>query len=159
VGAISDANARLCRVTFEALHLGLDQARHRRRVGDIGYAVQRHCEAHGYGVVRDLVGHGIGRELHESPQVPNFGKRAKGKRLKRGLTICIEPMVNRGPADVTTDNDGWTIRAADSQPSAHYEHMVAVQPDGPPEILSTFGYIEDEIDAPYRASADEAAAA
>ncbi len=159
VGTPSDADIALCRATYEALMQGVDAARHGQRVGDISSAVQRYCEARGYGVVRDLVGHGIGRELHESPQVPNHGTPGRGKRLKRGLTICIEPMVNRGTDAVATDNDGWTVRAADGLPSAHYEHMVAVQPDGPPAILSTFAYIEDEVEAPYRMKVSDPAAA
>jgi methionyl aminopeptidase len=159
VGTPSDADIALCRATYEALMQGVDAARHGQRVGDISSAVQRYCEARGYGIVRDLVGHGIGRELHESPQVPNYGTPGRGKRLKRGLTICIEPMINRGTDAVVTDNDGWTVRAADGLPSAHYEHMVAVQPDGPPAILSTFAYIEDEVEAPYRMVVSDPAAA
>lgn len=148
VGTPSDEDAALCRATYEALHRGIDQAVSDGRVGDIGHAVQSHCEKHGYGVVRDLVGHGIGQSLHEDPQVPNFGRRGRGRRLKPGLTVCIEPMVNRGTARVTTDDDGWTIRTSDRQPSAHYEHMIVVR-DGEPEILSTFEYIEDVVQAPY----------
>ena len=149
VGEISDENAALCRATYEALHRGVEQAVDGHRVGDISAAVQAHCETHGYGVVRDLVGHGIGQSLHEDPQVPNFGTAGRGRRLKRGLTICIEPMVNRGTAEVTTDADGWTIRAADGLPSAHYEHMVVVR-EGEPDVLSTFEYIEDVVGhAPY----------
>jgi methionyl aminopeptidase len=119
------------------------------RVGDISYAVQSYCESRGYGVVRDLVGHGIGRKLHEDPQVPNYGQRGAGRKLKDGLTICIEPMINRGTFEVVTDADGWTVRAEDGLPSAHYEHMVVVR-DGQPEILSTFAYIEAVVAAPYR---------
>lgn len=149
VGTPSDEDAALCRATYEALHRGIDQAVSDGRVGDIGHAVQSHCEKHGYGVVRDLVGHGIGQSLHEDPQVPNFGRRGRGRRLKPGLTVCIEPMVNRGTAEVTTDADGWTIRAADGLPSAHYEHMVVVR-EGEPDVLSTFEYIEDVVGhAPY----------
>jgi methionyl aminopeptidase len=102
--------------------------------------------------VRDLVGHGIGQSLHEDPQVPNFGEPGKGRRLKQGLSICIEPMINQGGAEVTTDPDGWTIRAADGRPSAHYEHMVVVR-DGEAEVLSTFDYIEDEVQPPYEIDA------
>jgi methionyl aminopeptidase len=149
VGAISEEDATLCRVTYEALQLGVRNAVAGNRVGDISAAVQRHCEAHGYGVVRDLVGHGIGRELHEDPQVPNVGRRGSGRRLRQGLTMCIEPMINRGTYRVTTDADGWTIRSADRLPSAHYEHMVAIR-RGQPDVLSTFDFIEDVVDAPYR---------
>lgn len=148
VGTIKDEDAALCRTTYEALLKGIDQAVAGGRVGDISHAVQTHCESRGYSVVRDLVGHGIGKSLHEDPQVPNFGDPGRGRRLKSGLSICIEPMINRGGAEVTTDGDGWTVRAADGFPSAHYEHMVVVR-DGEAEVLSDFGYIEDVIDPPY----------
>ena len=148
VGTPSDEDLALCRTTYEALHRGIDQAVAGNRIGDISHAVQSHCESHGYGIVRDLVGHGIGQELHEDPQVPNFGEAGRGRRLKPGLSMCIEPMVNRGTGDVTTDADGWTIRSADGLPSAHYEHMVVVQ-DGEAEVLSTFEYIEDVVQPPY----------
>lgn len=148
VGTPSAEDAALCRRTYEALHRGIEQAVSGNRVGDIGHAVQTHCESAGYGIVRDLVGHGIGEELHEDPQVPNFGQPGRGRRLKPGLALCIEPMVNRGTPDVTTDADGWTIRAADGKTSAHYEHMVVVR-DGEADILSTFDYIEDVTRPPY----------
>lgn len=148
VGTIADEDAALCRATYEALLKGIDQAVAGHRVGDISNAVQSHCESRGFSVVRDLVGHGIGQSLHEDPQIPNFGEAGQGRRLKPGLSICIEPMINRGGAEVTTDADGWTVRAADGLPSAHYEHMVVVQ-DGEPEVLSDFGYIEDVIEPPY----------
>jgi len=152
VGSVSDENAALCRATYEALHKGIEQAVAGRRVGDISHAVQSHCEAQGYGVVRDLVGHGIGQELHEDPQIPNFGEPGRGRRLKPGLSMCIEPMINRGTGNVTTDDDGWTVRSADGLPSAHYEHMVVVQGEEP-EVLSTFELIEDEVDPAYDADA------
>jgi methionyl aminopeptidase len=159
VGSISEADAALCRATYEALQRGVEQAVAGRRVGDISHAVQSHCEAHGYGVVRDLVGHGIGKDLHEDPQVPNYGDPGRGRRLKPGLTVCIEPMVNRGTAEVSTDADGWTIRAADGLPSAHYEHMVVVR-DGEPEVLSTFAYIEDVVaQIPYEIALKETSTA
>jgi len=148
VGTPSTEDAALCRATYDALYKAIDQAVAGNRVGDIGHAVQSHCESHGYGIVRDLVGHGIGKDLHEDPQIPNFGQAGRGRRLKPGLAVCIEPMVNRGTPDVTTDADGWTIRAADGNASAHYEHMVVVQ-DGEAEILSTFEYIEDVVRPPY----------
>ncbi len=147
VGEASDEDARLCRITFEALNLGMAAAQDSARVGDIGHIVQRHCEAAGYGVVRELVGHGIGRKLHEDPQVPNVGRPGRGRRIRCGATICIEPMVNRGTSHVTTDEDGWTIRTADGTPSAHYEHMVAITLDQP-EILTTFAYIEEVVEQP-----------
>ncbi len=152
VGEISDEDAALCRVTYEALQQGVARAVHGNRIGDISFAVQAHCEGHGYGVVRDLVGHGIGRKLHEEPQVPNFGRRGTGRKLKEGMTLCIEPMINRGTHDVTTGADGWTIRTADGAPSAHYEHMVVVR-RGRPDVLSTFAYIEAVIEAPYHKAA------
>lgn len=148
VGSIAPEDAALCQTTYESLLEGIDQAVPGRRVGDISHAVQSYCEGRGYSVVRDLVGHGIGRSLHEDPQVPNFGDPGTGRRLKPGLSVCIEPMINRGRADVTTDADGWTIRAADGLPSAHYEHMVVVR-DGEPEVLSDFRVIEDVIEPPY----------
>ena len=152
VGTIADEDAALCRATYQALLKGIEQAVAGRRVGDVSHAVQTHCESRGFSVVRDLVGHGIGRSLHEDPQVPNFGEPGQGRLLKPGLSICIEPMINRGTAEVTTDADGWTVRAADGLPSAHYEHMVVVH-DGDAEVLSDFGYIEDVITPPYEMDA------
>lgn len=152
VGTIDEENAALCRTTYEALLKGIEQAVTGQRVGDISHAVQTHCESRGFSVVRDLVGHGIGRSLHEDPQVPNFGQPGQGRLLKPGLSICIEPMINRGTAQVTTDADGWTVRAADNRPSAHYEHMVVVR-EGEAEVLSNFEYIEDVITPPYEIDA------
>lgn len=152
VGTIAEEDAALCRATYQALLKGIEQAVADRRVGDISHAVQSHCESNGFSVVRDLVGHGIGQSLHEDPQVPNFGDPGRGRLLKPGLSICIEPMINRGTARVVTDDDGWTVRAADGLPSAHYEHMVVVR-DGEPEVLSDFGYIEDVIEPPYKIDA------
>jgi methionyl aminopeptidase len=150
IGEISEEKAALCRVTYEALTAGISKAVHGNRVGDISSTVQDYCESRGYGVVRDLVGHGIGRKMHEDPQVPNFGRRGAGRKLKQGMTICIEPMINTRSADVKTDEDGWTVRTADGLPAAHYEHMVVVR-KGKPEVLSTFAYIEEHVDAPYQA--------
>lgn len=149
VGEISQENRDLCAVTYEALQIGVQQSVAGRRVGDISDAIQTYCEDRGYGVVRDLVGHGIGKSLHEDPQIPNFGRKGTGRKLRTGLTICIEPMINRGTWEVESDADGWTIRSADGLPSAHYEHMVVVR-GGEPEVLSTFDYVEDVIEAPYR---------
>jgi methionyl aminopeptidase len=148
VGEIDQAAKDLCNTTYHALGVGIDQAVSGNRVGDISYAVQTYCEQRGYGVVRDLVGHGIGRELHEDPQVPNVGRRGAGRKLKEGIVLCIEPMINMGGPNVATDGDGWTVRTADSRPSAHYEHMVVVRP-GEPEVLTTFKYIEEVITPPY----------
>ena len=149
VGELAPEDAELCRVTHGALYEGIEQAVVGRRIGDIASAVQAYCEGRGYGVVRDLVGHGIGQSMHEDPQVPNFGRRGTGRKLKAGMTICIEPMINRGTHEVVTGSDGWTIRTADGLPSAHYEHMVAIGKGGP-EILSTFEYIEAAVEAPYK---------
>jgi methionyl aminopeptidase len=148
VGTISPEAAALCRTTYEALYQGIREAVAGKRVGDISEAVQRSCERQGYGVVRDLVGHGIGRNMHEDPQVPNYGRRGEGKKLKEGLVICIEPMINRGTHEVSfDDDDGWTVRTLDREPSAHYEHTVVIR-RGQPEILTTFAYIEEVLDVP-----------
>ena len=148
VGEIDAASKRLCRTTYEALQRGIEACVAGRRIGDISYAVQSYCEERGYGVVRDLVGHGIGMSLHEDPQVPNVGRRGAGRKLKEGTTLCIEPMINLGSAAVHTQGDGWTIRTADGRPSAHYEHMVVVRP-GQAEVLTTFEHIEAVITPPY----------
>lgn len=149
VGEISDENRDLCTATYRSLERAIEQSVSGNRLGDIGEAVQSYCENRGFGVVRDLVGHGIGQSLHEDPQVPNFGRRGSGRKLKTGLVICIEPMVNRGTATVRTEDDGWTIRTADALPSAHYEHMVVVRP-GEAQVLTTFDYIEQALDVlPY----------
>jgi methionyl aminopeptidase len=131
VGRVSEAAARLMQVAERALHLGIEQARLGNRIGDIGNAVQRHAEAHGYSVVRDLVGHGIGTRLHEPPQVPNYGPPGKRDRLVRGMCLAIEPMVNAGTDAVRRLDDGWTEVTADGRLSAHFELTVAVLPEGP----------------------------
>ena len=149
VGEISEPTRQLLDATRASLYAGIEQAVAGKRIGDIGYAVQSYCESRGYGIVRDLVGHGVGRRLHEPPNVPNYGRRGVGKRLQAGLTIGIEPMINGGTGDVTVDPDGWTIRTADGAPSAHYEHMVLVE-KGRAEILSSYNLIEAALagDAP-----------
>ncbi len=134
----------LMKRTKESLYLAIDNAVAGKRVGDIGYAVQSFVEGFGYGVVRDLTGHGLGRNIHEKPEVPNFGRRGHGKELKEGMVLAIEPMINMGTKRVTQDKDGWTIRTADRKPSAHYEHDVVVR-KGKAEILSTFEYIEEVL--------------
>ena len=131
VGAVSEAAERLLRVTREALEAGIRQAVVGNHVGDIGHAVQRVAEAAGYSVVRELVGHGIGTSFHEEPQVPNFGKPKRGPRLVAGMTIAIEPMVNLGRPDIRTLDDKWTVVTVDGSLSAHFEHTVAIEPDGP----------------------------
>ena len=152
VGEVSKEDAALCRTTYEALQRGIEQAVVGNRIGDISHAVQSLCESKGYGVVRELVGHGIGRKLHEDPQIPNYGRPGAGRKLKNGLAVCIEPMINLGTAEVTTDGDGWTVRTADGSSSAHYEHTVVVR-EGEADVLSTFDYIEDIVDAPYHKGA------
>lgn len=142
VGEIAEEIKKLMRVTKESLYKGIEKATIGNRVGDIAYAIQDYTEKqYGYGVVRDLVGHGLGRSLHEEPQIPNFGKRGTGAKLREGLVIAIEPMINLGTKDVFHDKDGWTIRTADGKPSAHYEHNICIQKGGP-DILSTFSGIE-----------------
>lgn len=149
VGEVSLEIKNLMRVTKDSLYKGIEKAVHGNRVGDIANAIQHYTEReNGYGVVRDLVGHGLGRKLHEEPQVPNFGKRGTGAKLKDGMVIAIEPMINLGTKDVYHDKDGWTIRTADGKPSAHYEHDVCIR-KGQADILSSFV----EIEAAERANA------
>jgi len=135
VGKISEKKERLIRVTEEALYKGIQQAVAGKRLHDISYAVQQHVESAGFSVVRKLVGHGVGVKLHEEPQVPNFGKPGTGPRLREGMTLAIEPMVNYGTHRVKVAQDGWTVIAADGEPSAHFEHTILVT-DGEPEILT-----------------------
>jgi methionyl aminopeptidase len=130
--------------TKESLYLAIEQTVAGKRIGDIGNAVQTYVESFGYTVVRDLVGHGVGKNLHEKPEVPNYGKRGSGIKLKSGMVLAIEPMINLGVKEVIQERDGWTIRTADSKPSAHYEHNVAVR-NGKADILSTFEYIEEIV--------------
>ena len=144
VGEIADPVKKLLRVTKESLYLGIEKFVAGNRIGDVSYAVQQHAEKHGYGVVRELVGHGLGRKMHESPEVPNYGKRGRGPKIKEGLVIALEPMINMGTRRVSQLDDGWTIITADKKPSAHFEHNIAIV-DGKPEILSTFDYIEEAL--------------
>ena len=141
VGEISEEKAALLADTKQSLDEGVRAAVSGNRTGDIGYAVQTYCESRGYGIVEALVGHGVGQSLHEPPNVPNVGKRGRGKKLRPGMTICIEPMINRGTGEVVVDPDGWTVRTADGAPSAHYEHMVLIT-RGRPELLSSYDAIE-----------------
>jgi methionyl aminopeptidase len=145
VGDVKPEVRKLLEVTKECLYLGIQTCTVGNRVGDIGYVIQQHAEKHGYGVVRDLVGHGLGKTLHEDPQVPNYGRRGSGKRIQNGLTIAIEPMINMGTEKVRQLEDNWTIVTADNLPSAHFEHNIAVV-DGEPVILSTFDYIYEVLD-------------
>jgi methionyl aminopeptidase len=145
LGDVSEEVMELLTVTNTALYRAIENAVAGKRLGDIGFAVQSYVEKeHRFGVVRELVGHGIGRELHEAPEVPNFGKRGKGIKLREGLVIAIEPMVNLGTRDVKTAKDGWTVYSKDRKPSAHYEHTVAVRKDHA-EILSDHSFIEEAI--------------
>ncbi|MAB06961.1 MAG: type I methionyl aminopeptidase [Rhodobacteraceae bacterium] len=142
VGEVDDEKKQLLKTTLDSLYIGIEKAVHGNRIGDIGNSIQTHCENAGYGVVRDLVGHGLGRSLHEDPSVPNFGRKGKGERLRSGMTLAIEPMINMGTWKVKTLNDGWTIITADGSVSAHFEHDVVVR-EGKAEILSTFDYIAE----------------
>ncbi len=144
VGEVSEELKMLLRVTRESLFHGLQQARDGKRVGDIGHAVQKHAEDAGYSVVREMVGHGLGRALHEEPEVPNYGKQGTGLKLKSGMCMCVEPMINMGEKFIKQAKDGWTILTRDDQPSAHFELAVAVAQDKP-DVLSTFEYIEEAL--------------
>jgi methionyl aminopeptidase len=144
VGDVAPETRQLLKVTKECLEKGIAATRVGNRISDIGFAIQEHAEKHGYGVVRELVGHGLGTKLHEEPQIPNYGKRGRGKKIKNGLTIAIEPMINMGTEKIKQLNDGWTILTGDDKPSAHFEHDVAVVNDEP-VILSTFDYIYEAL--------------
>lgn len=144
VGDIDEKVRRLLEYTRESLEEGVKKAVAGNRIGDISYAIQSKAESGGYSVVRELVGHGIGKRLHEPPEVPNFGKRGSGPKMERGLVICIEPMINLGRKETKQMRDGWTIKTADGNPSAHFEYAVAVD-DGRAQVLSTFDYIEEVL--------------
>ncbi len=145
IGAVEERIIELLRATRESLYRGIAQAVAGNRIGDIGYAIQEYTEKQrGYSVVRDLVGHGVGQNLHEAPQVPNYGKRGRGQKLKEGLVIAIEPMINLGVKDVYQEADGWTIRTRDGAPSAHFEHTVAVR-RGDAMILSNHAPLEENM--------------
>ena len=144
VGGVDLETRKLLKVTKECLLIGVEMAIEGNRVGDISQSIQKHAEGAGYSVVREMVGHGIGKQMHESPEVPNYGKRGHGMKLKSGLVICIEPMINMGKKSVKQLNDGWTIITSDKKPSAHYEYAVAVR-KGVPDILTTFKYIEEVL--------------
>lgn len=142
VGEVNTETMKLLKVTKESLYKGIDQAVVGKRIGDISYAIQAYVEGYGYTVVRELVGHGVGKDLHESPEVPNYGKRGRGAKLKEGMVIAIEPMINLGGKDVVQESDGWTIRTKDRAVSAHYEHTIAIM-KGQAEVLTTHKYIEE----------------
>jgi methionyl aminopeptidase len=144
VGEVSAKKQRLLAATKQSLFEGISQAIAGNRLGDVGHAVQTYCESRGLGVVRDLVGHGIGRRMHEDPQVPNFGRQGTGKKLLKGMTLCVEPMITAGTSEVNVEDDGWTVRTADGEAAAHFEHMIAIR-DGEPEVLSSFELIESSL--------------
>jgi methionyl aminopeptidase len=140
VGEVAAETKKLLQVTKESLYEGIREFKAGNRVGDVGYAIQNYCETRGYGVVRELVGHGLGKSMHEDPEMPNYGKRGRGKKFVEGMVVAIEPMINLGTHKINQLNDGWTILTKDNKPSAHFEHDVAIV-NGKPELLSTFQYI------------------
>lgn len=144
VGDTSPEILSLLRATRESLYVGIEEARFGNRIGDLAFAIQKYVEDRGYTVVRELVGHGLGRSLHEGPEVPNYGKRGRGPKLNEGLVIAIEPMINLGARNIVQENDGWTIRTRDRKPSAHFEHTVAIFKDRT-EILTSHKYIEEVV--------------
>lgn len=146
---VSQEVLNLLNRTYDSLFLGIEQARVGNRIGDIGFAIQSFVEGFGYGVVRELVGHGVGKSLHEDPEVPNYGKRGKGVKIMPGMVFAIEPMINMGTKNVVQEKDGWTIRTSDRKPSAHFEHMVAIYKDGT-EVLTTHEYIEENYSYKWR---------
>lgn len=155
VGEIDPDTEKLLRITKESLYAGIKEFKLGNRVGDVGYAIQKYVEPYGYGVVRELVGHGLGRKMHEDPEMPNYGKRGRGKKFVEGMVVAIEPMINMGTQKIRQHSDGWTITTLDKKPSAHFEHNIAIV-DGKPELLSTFKYIyealgiESDEEEPFR---------
>ena len=144
VGTIDSETEKLLKVTKESLYVGIREFKLGNRVGDVGYAIQQYCESYGYGVVRELVGHGLGKKMHEDPEMPNYGKRGRGKKFIEGMVVAIEPMINMGTHRIKQHRDGWTITTQDNKPSAHFEHNVAIV-DGKPQLLSTFSYIYEAL--------------
>ena len=147
VGKVSEDCSRLMRVTEECLQLAIDQCHPGNHLGDIGFAVQSHAEGHGYSIVRDYVGHGIGRKMHEDPQIPNYGKPGKGPKIKKGYVFALEPMVNMGSLHTKTLKDGWTVVTVDGQPSAHFEHTVAITEEGPEVLTRVRPTVEELVTA------------
>ncbi|GHT75302.1 methionine aminopeptidase [Bacteroidia bacterium] len=145
VGEVSPEKKKLLQITKEALYIGICNAVEGKRIGDVSHSIQVFCENNGYSVVRELVGHGIGKQMHEDPEVPNYGKKGYGALLKNGMCIAIEPMINMGTKNVKFEKDGWTVRTADRKPSAHFEHTVAIRP-GKADILSTFDLIKQVLE-------------
>ena len=144
VGEVAPEIKKLLQITKESLYEGIKEFRVGKRVGDVGFAIQNYVEQHGYGVVRELVGHGLGKKMHEDPEMPNYGRRGRGKKFVEGMVVAIEPMINLGTHKINQLKDGWTILTADNKASAHFEHDVAIV-DGKPELLSTFKYIYDAL--------------
>ena len=144
IGNVDEATKKLIRVTKESLYEGIRQLKVGNRVGDVGFAIQKYCETEGYGVVRELVGHGLGKKMNEAPEMPIYGKLGRGKKFIEGMVVAIEPMINMGTHKVKQLKDGWTIVTQDGKPSVHFEHDVAII-DGKPEILSTFGYVNEAL--------------
>lgn len=144
VGEVEPRVWELLKITLEALYKGISVAREGNRIGDIGYAIEKHVKEHGFSVVKEMTGHGIGRNLHEEPAVPNYGRPGLGKVLKNGMTLAIEPMINMGKSNIYIDDDGWTARTSDGKPSAHYELSIAIK-NGSPILLSTFDYIYEAL--------------
>lgn len=144
VGEVSEDVKNLLRTTKESLYIGIEKAVEGNRIGDIGHAVQEYCEKRGYSVVRELCGHGVGKRLHEEPDVPNYGRKGTGPLIKNGMVIAIEPMINMGSKNIVIERDGWTCRTKDRKPSAHFEHTIAVH-GGKPDILSSFAYVEEVL--------------
>ncbi|MDA9593819.1 type I methionyl aminopeptidase [Flavobacteriaceae bacterium] len=145
VGEVKSEIKKLLKVAKESLYLGIAEFKKGNRTGDVGYAIQNYNESNGYGVVRELVGHGLGKEMHEKPEMPNYGKRGSGKKLIEGMVVAIEPMINMGTHKINQLKDGWTILTADSLPSVHFEHNIAII-DGKPNLLSTFDYIYESLE-------------
>jgi methionyl aminopeptidase len=144
VGEVDPATKKLLQITKESLYVGIREFKAGNRVGDVGYAIQNYVEKHGYGVVRELVGHGLGKKMHEDPEMPNYGNRGKGKKFTEGMVVALEPMINMGTHKINQLKDGWTIKTADLKPSAHFEHDIAII-NGKPELLSTFQYIYEAL--------------
>lgn len=147
VGEVAYEEKRLLKTTKESLYLGIEQAIEGKRIGDISNAIQSYCEHRGYSVVRELCGHGVGKKLHEEPEVPNYGRRGCGPLLKNGMVIAIEPMINLGSRNIVVEKDGWAIRTKDRKPSAHFEHTIAIREEGA-DVLSTFRYVEEALGIP-----------
>ncbi len=144
IGEVKEETKKLLQTTKESLYVGIRELKVGKRVGDVGFAIQQYCEDKGYGVVRELVGHGLGRTMHEDPEMPNYGRRGRGKKFVEGMTVAIEPMINLGTRRITQQPDGWTIVTQDGKPSAHFEHNIAIV-DGMPQLLSTFDYVYEAL--------------